>query len=228
MVKKKTSSSIDENIALEINNQDDFNKQLEEIDGEEEVKCGTIYIGHIPHGFYENEMKGYFTQFGTVKKIRLARSKKTGGYKGYGYIQFANEDVAKIAADAMNNYLMFDKLLRCQFIADKDLHPAVWKGHNKKFIWVNRSLKQKKQHNSERTEEQLRKTADRLIKRDNKKRKQLGSLGISYEFPGYEAAIKKASKKKVPKAKTPKAKNSKNYKEIKKGIMYFDYMFNKH
>ena len=37
---------------------------------------GVIYIGHIPHGFYEKEMKGYFSQFGTVTHVRLARSRK--------------------------------------------------------------------------------------------------------------------------------------------------------
>lgn len=37
---------------------------------------GVIYIGHIPHGFFEAEMKEYFEQFGKVTKVRVARSKK--------------------------------------------------------------------------------------------------------------------------------------------------------
>merc|ERR1712048_157971 len=170
--------------------------KVEELDGTEEMKFGTIYVGHIPHGFYENEMKAYFSQFGTVTKVRLARSKKTGGYKGYGYVQFAVEDVAKIAAEAMNNYLMFDKLLKCQFVPEKDLHPAIWKGHNKKFVWCDRKLRQKKIHNKARTDDELRKTADRLIKKDDKKRKRLQALGINYAFPGYKAAMKKSTKAK--------------------------------
>lgn len=35
-----------------------------------------MYIGHIPYGFFEDEMKEYFEQFGTVTKVRVARSKK--------------------------------------------------------------------------------------------------------------------------------------------------------
>jgi len=35
-------------------------------------------VGHIPHGFYEEEMSKYFSQFGTVSRLRLARSKKVG------------------------------------------------------------------------------------------------------------------------------------------------------
>ena len=35
----------------------------------------TIYLGHIPHGFYEKEMEGFFSQFGVVTNLRLSRSK---------------------------------------------------------------------------------------------------------------------------------------------------------
>ena len=35
-----------------------------------------IYIGHIPHGFYEEQMRGFFSQFGIVTRVRLSRSKK--------------------------------------------------------------------------------------------------------------------------------------------------------
>lgn len=31
-------------------------------------------------------------------------------------MEFEYEEVAKIAAEAMDNYLMFDKLLQCEFI----------------------------------------------------------------------------------------------------------------
>ena len=39
---------------------------------------GTLYLGRIPHGFYEEEMKEYFSQFGDVTQLRLARNRKAG------------------------------------------------------------------------------------------------------------------------------------------------------
>eukprot|EP00516_Mucochytrium_quahogii_P007505 CAMPEP_0203746584 /NCGR_PEP_ID=MMETSP0098-20131031/1984_1 /ASSEMBLY_ACC=CAM_ASM_000208 /TAXON_ID=96639 /ORGANISM=" , Strain NY0313808BC1" /LENGTH=178 /DNA_ID=CAMNT_0050634737 /DNA_START=33 /DNA_END=566 /DNA_ORIENTATION=- len=42
-------------------------------------KDGVVYLGHIPHGFYEEQMKGFFSQFGNVKQLRLSRSKKKRG-----------------------------------------------------------------------------------------------------------------------------------------------------
>lgn len=69
-------------------------------------------MGHIPHGFYEEEMKSFFNQFGTVIKARVFRSQKTGRSKGYGFVQFKHPDVAKIVAETMNNYLMCNRLLK--------------------------------------------------------------------------------------------------------------------
>ena len=37
---------------------------------------GVIYLGHIPYGFFEEEMRSYFSQFGTVARLKLYRSRK--------------------------------------------------------------------------------------------------------------------------------------------------------
>lgn len=68
-------------------------------------------MGHIPHGFYEKEIRNYFQQFGTVSNAIVCQSRKTGKSKGFGYVEFTNTEVAKIAAETMNNYLMFNRRL---------------------------------------------------------------------------------------------------------------------
>jgi nucleolar protein 15 len=42
----------------------------------QDTERGTLYIGRIPHGFYEGQMKEYFSQFGDVTRLRLARNRK--------------------------------------------------------------------------------------------------------------------------------------------------------
>jgi len=37
---------------------------------------GVVYVGRIPHGFYEKEMREYFSQFGKINKLKLSRNKK--------------------------------------------------------------------------------------------------------------------------------------------------------
>uniref|UniRef100_A0A453MQ04 RRM domain-containing protein n=1 Tax=Aegilops tauschii subsp. strangulata TaxID=200361 RepID=A0A453MQ04_AEGTS len=43
---------------------------------EPESTATVLYIGHIPHGFYEDQMQGFFQQFGAVKRVRVARNRK--------------------------------------------------------------------------------------------------------------------------------------------------------
>jgi nucleolar protein 15 len=37
---------------------------------------GVIYIGHLPFGFFEEEMRKFLSQFGTVLRLKLSRNKK--------------------------------------------------------------------------------------------------------------------------------------------------------
>lgn len=120
----------------------------------ETKKRGYMYIGHLPHGFFEKEIKKYFSQFGRVRRVRLSRSKKTGKHRGYGFVEFENEKVATIAADTMNNYLMFNKILKCQVIPKDKIHPATFRNANKKFVLPVKSLFRKK-YNRNKNEAQI-------------------------------------------------------------------------
>lgn len=33
-------------------------------------------MGCLPHGFYEDQLKGYLSQFGDVTRLRISRNKK--------------------------------------------------------------------------------------------------------------------------------------------------------
>ena len=76
----------------------------------------VIYISHLPDGFYEKELRQYLAQFGVVTNLRLGRSRRTGGSKGYAFVEFKYPTVAQIVCKTMNNYLMFDKLVKCQLV----------------------------------------------------------------------------------------------------------------
>jgi nucleolar protein 15 len=116
---------------------------------------GFMYIGHVPHGFFEEEIKEYFSQFGKIVRVRLARSKATGNYKGYGFIEFGDKDVAQIAAVTMNNYLMFNKVLKCHVIPKEKIHPETFKNSGKLFVTPIKSLLRKK-FNRVRSQEQIK------------------------------------------------------------------------
>lgn len=41
---------------------------------------GVIYVGHLPLGLFEPQLKSYFEQFGKVLRLRLSRSKKVSWF----------------------------------------------------------------------------------------------------------------------------------------------------
>ncbi len=78
-------------------------------------------------------MKKYFSQFGTVKNLRLSRNKKTGASKHYAFVEFASAEVADIVARTMNNYLMFGHILKCSLIPKEQVHENLFKGAGTRF-----------------------------------------------------------------------------------------------
>ncbi|EGF98676.1 uncharacterized protein MELLADRAFT_45973 [Melampsora larici-populina 98AG31] len=146
---------------------------------------GVVYLGRIPHGFHEEEMKGYFSQFGEIRRVRLSRNRRTGKSKHYGFIEFKHKEVAEIVAETLHNYLLCGNMLQCQLLEKDEIHPRLWLGNNRKFRkdWKPRVAREK--HNQPKSEEQQRVITDRLIERETLKRKRLETLGISYDYPGY-------------------------------------------
>uniref|UniRef100_A0A0K2TDX2 RRM domain-containing protein n=1 Tax=Lepeophtheirus salmonis TaxID=72036 RepID=A0A0K2TDX2_LEPSM len=88
---------------------------------------GVVYINHLPHGFYENQLYAFLSQFGTVTNLRVGRSSKTGNPKGYAFAEFLYPEVADIVASTMNNYLMFKKILKCSVVSKSRLSRRIFK-----------------------------------------------------------------------------------------------------
>ncbi|KAJ4793236.1 MKI67 FHA domain-interacting nucleolar phosphoprotein-like, partial [Rhynchospora pubera] len=158
-------------------------------------KSTVLYIGHIPHGFYEEQMEGFFKQFGTVKRLRIARNRKTGKSKHYGFLEFTNPEVAKVVADEMNNYLLFEHNLQIQLVPPEKVHPKLWKGVNRSIEPVNLVEVARRRHNKERTLQEHQKMVQAILKRDEKRRKRIKEAGIDYECPELVGKIQPKAKK---------------------------------
>ncbi|KAF9306724.1 MKI67 FHA domain-interacting nucleolar phosphoprotein [Mortierella antarctica] len=150
---------------------------------------GVVYLGRIPHGFYEEQMQAYFTQFGKVLRLRLSRNKKTGKSKHYAFVEFASQEVADIVADTMDNYLLFGHQLKCKALQPAQIHPAMFVGANKKFKAIPWQKISKDKHNAEKSVSQIKQVAKKLLKNESAKRAKLADLGIEYDFPGYKASV---------------------------------------
>ncbi|VEU23236.1 DEKNAAC104358 [Brettanomyces naardenensis] len=150
--------------------------------GSKNEKKGVIYVGRIPHGFYEAELRKYFSQFGEITRLRLSRNKKTGQSKHYAFIEFSSNEVAKIAAETMNNYLLFSHLLRCSVIPPEKIHDELFNGANTKFKplpWVKISQRENDKPKTRDHWKALEKKAENSLK---EKQKKLTDAGIDFDL----------------------------------------------
>ncbi|KAH8024436.1 hypothetical protein HPB51_022945 [Rhipicephalus microplus] len=147
---------------------------------QKEQRRGVVYVSHIPHGFYEEEMKKYFSQFGTVTKLRLSRSGKTGGSRGYAFIEFLSEDVAKIVADTMDGYLFFNKIMKCRVIPREHVHEGLFRHF--RYPFPLRKEVVRTVHNRRRTAESEKRSARRRLATLERTKAQLRKMGVNCDF----------------------------------------------
>jgi len=169
---------------------------------EEDREPGVVYIGHVPHGFYEAELKKYFNQFGRVLKVKVSRSMKNGKSKGYAFVKFQYAAVAKTVAETCNNYLFFNKILKCEYIKLEDIHEDTFYTHRWKP-----NFKPKRQHNLAKTELKMYKSAKRADKKLQEKLKSLKAKGIDLQIDDI-----------VSNYKPPQPKPKKEEKEKDEGV----------
>lgn len=184
-------------LALNPKQESEFKKKVQEAkknksSKESHLAPGVVYVGHLPHGLFEPQLKPYFEQFGKVLRLRLSRSKKTGGSKGYAFIEFDCDEVAKIVAETMNNYLMGERLIKCHVVPPEKVHEKMFVGSQK--VFKKPSLPAVSRYNKTHTEEQVTKMKDKLLRKEAKLRKRIAAHGIDYDFPGFAAQVPKKKK----------------------------------
>ncbi|TXG49362.1 hypothetical protein EZV62_025237 [Acer yangbiense] len=83
------------------------------------------------------------------------------------------------------NVLTMMLLLLCKCVADHLMHPCFfgWKGFNPRYKPVDSVQEERKCQNKERTLMEYKKLEDKILKRDQKRRKRIEAAGIEYECP---------------------------------------------
>ena len=164
---------------------------------EEPGQSTVVYLGRIPFGFFEDQMRSYFSQFGVVKRLRLSRNKKTGKSKHFAMIEFEHAEVADIVASTHDNMLMCDRAIKCSIVPKNKQHAKMWRGADEKFVPHNFKYAAKVAANGKKTAAQERARLKNLVKSEQKKRKKLDSLGIDLDFKGYEGLLAESKPKRM-------------------------------
>lgn len=75
-----------------------------------------IYVGNVPFGFSSEDLKKIFVCFGSILTCQLLPSQENPQqHRGYGFIEFASPDAAKLAIDTMNGFEVVGKQLKVNY-----------------------------------------------------------------------------------------------------------------
>ena len=56
-----------------------------------------LYVGNLPYNISDDQLRDVFARFGTPDSARVITDRDTGQSKGFGFVEFSNDDEAKQA-----------------------------------------------------------------------------------------------------------------------------------
>lgn len=77
----------------------------------DQVNPKKLYVGNLPYSTTEDELRSMFSEFGEITDVKLISDKFTGRSKGFAFVEFATEEAAQAALEAMNGKQMGERAM---------------------------------------------------------------------------------------------------------------------
>lgn len=61
-----------------------------------------LYVGNLSYSITEGELKELFGSYGELKSVAVITDRETGRAKGFGFVEFSNDEDAKSAIAALD------------------------------------------------------------------------------------------------------------------------------
>ncbi|MBM3953872.1 MAG: RNA recognition motif domain-containing protein [Planctomycetota bacterium] len=62
-----------------------------------------LYVGNLNYQVTNASLETLFAEHGTVRSAQVVTDRDTGGSKGFGFVEMADEQAAKAAIDALHD-----------------------------------------------------------------------------------------------------------------------------
>jgi len=73
-----------------------------------------MFVGNLPHDATEDSVQSLFSEFGTVRSLKLAADVFSGKCKGFAYVEMEGHE-ARAAIAALNGRMVGERSLRVNF-----------------------------------------------------------------------------------------------------------------
>lgn len=71
-----------------------------------------LYVGNLSKTLTDDELHELVSPFGVPTSVRIVTEFKTGESKGFGFVEFSNEDEAKAAITGLNGKEIYGHVLK--------------------------------------------------------------------------------------------------------------------
>lgn len=61
-----------------------------------------LFVGGLPYATTEDELKGFFSDQGTVENVTIIMDRETGRSKGFGFVEMSSDEEAQNAIKNLN------------------------------------------------------------------------------------------------------------------------------
>ncbi|MGM5483512.1 MAG: RNA recognition motif domain-containing protein [Nanobdellota archaeon] len=61
-----------------------------------------LFVGNLPWSVRDEKLREVFSEFGEVSEAKVIMDRRTDRSKGFGFVEFANDEEAKNAMEGMN------------------------------------------------------------------------------------------------------------------------------
>mmetsp|Transcript_28107 Transcript_28107/g.44743 ORF Transcript_28107/g.44743 Transcript_28107/m.44743 type:complete len:357 (-) Transcript_28107:197-1267(-) len=141
-----------------------------------------VCLGGLPHYFEEKQMEEYFSQFGPIRGVKLARNPATGMTRHYGFIEFHSKELAYSVAQHHSHLpLSKHRTVRARVLPLAELHPNTMVSKPQHAIGYTRR-RQVRLVNRHLSQQQARVVARRRIGQHEKRLARLREAGLDYHY----------------------------------------------
>jgi RNA recognition motif-containing protein len=93
----------------------------------------NIYISNLSFNMRDEDLKGFFTEYGEVASAKVIMDKFTNQSKGFGFVEMPDDSAAKRAISALDGTTVDNRVIKVMEARPKEDRPSRNSGYKNKW-----------------------------------------------------------------------------------------------
>lgn len=84
----------------------------------------NIYISNLSFNIQDEDLRGFFTEFGEVSSAKIIMDKETNRSRGFGFVEMSSDDASKKAIAALDGSTVEGRTIKVTEARQKEDKPS--------------------------------------------------------------------------------------------------------